>query len=123
MFSGSVIKNYSQYGGKNEDLERTQNFLEHVFHSGAAACLICIATVKRNDQVIFYFYFYNNHNHIILVLLLIWITIFQIWSCSSCYGFFHLLCIQRWAKDSIAHQKLAIEERPGMKRINILWQW
>lgn len=92
---GSVIKNYSQYGGKNEDLERTQNFLENVFHSGAAACLICIETVKRNDPI---------------------------WSCSSCFGFFHLLCIQRWAKDSIAHQKLAIDERPGIGRNNILWQ-
>lgn len=92
---GSVIRNYSQYGGRNEDLERTQNFLENVFHSGAAVCLICIATVKRSDQI---------------------------WSCVSCYGFFHLLCVQRWGKDSIAHQKLAAEDRPGLKRANFQWQ-
>nr|CAD7576458.1 unnamed protein product [Timema californicum] len=48
---GSVLKSYSQLGGKSEDLGRTQRFLEDAFQSGAATCLICIASVKRNDAV------------------------------------------------------------------------
>lgn len=30
----------------------------------------------------------------------------QIWSCDSCYSFFHLQCIQRWAKDSVSLKKM-----------------
>ncbi|KAJ9591018.1 hypothetical protein L9F63_027774 [Diploptera punctata] len=82
---GSVLKNYSQVGGTSEDLGRTQRFLEDAFQSGAASCLICIASVKRNDPV---------------------------WNCVECYCFFHLTCIQRWAKDSVAHQKQALEDLP-----------
>uniref|UniRef100_A0A1B6M9W0 Uncharacterized protein n=1 Tax=Graphocephala atropunctata TaxID=36148 RepID=A0A1B6M9W0_9HEMI len=48
---GSVLKSYASLGGTNEDLGRTQNYLEDAFQSGAAICLICIATVKRNDSV------------------------------------------------------------------------
>ncbi|XP_046688543.1 NF-X1-type zinc finger protein NFXL1-like [Homalodisca vitripennis] len=48
---GSVLKSYASLGGTNEDLGRTQNFLEDAFQSGAAICLVCIATVKRNDHV------------------------------------------------------------------------
>ncbi|KAK9499783.1 hypothetical protein O3M35_002755 [Rhynocoris fuscipes] len=92
---GSLLKNYSLLGGSNEDLGRTQNFLENAFQSGAAVCLICIGTVKRVDSI---------------------------WSCSSCYGFFHLLCIQRWAKDSIAHQKLTAQDGTLKKDITYYWQ-
>ena len=49
---GSILKNYSQFGGKSEDLGRTQNYLENAFHSGAAVCLICIGSVKRTESVI-----------------------------------------------------------------------
>ncbi|KAL1117247.1 hypothetical protein AAG570_004573 [Ranatra chinensis] len=91
---GSVLRSYAQVGGKSEDLGRTQNFLENTFHSGAAICLICIGTVKRTEAI---------------------------WNCESCYGFFHLPCVQRWAKDSIAHQKLTLAERPNKDTI-ILWQ-
>lgn len=45
----SVFKSYA--GDKNQ-LQKTQEFLENVFQSGAATCLICIATVKRTDYVI-----------------------------------------------------------------------
>lgn len=72
---GSVLQLYSQVGGRSEDLGRTQRFLEDAFQSGAASCLICIGSVKRNDAI---------------------------WSCVECYCFFHLTCIQRWAKDSVA---------------------
>lgn len=44
----SVFKGYS--GGRDE-LNKTQQFLENTFQSGAATCLICIASVKRADFV------------------------------------------------------------------------
>ncbi|XP_049812218.1 NF-X1-type zinc finger protein NFXL1 [Schistocerca nitens] len=84
----SVLKSYSQLGGRSDELGRTQRFLEEVFQSGAATCLICIASVKRNDAI---------------------------WSCIKCYCFFHLICIQRWAKDSIMHQKQAEEDTRLLK--------
>lgn len=31
---------------------------------------------------------------------------FQIWSCDHCYSFFHLNCLQKWAKDSLSQQKI-----------------
>lgn len=46
----SVFKGYD---GDRSQLRKTQEFLEHVFQSGAATCLICIATVKRTDYVNF----------------------------------------------------------------------
>lgn len=46
----SVFKGYD---GDRSQLRKTQEFLEHVFQSGAATCLICIATVKRTDFVSF----------------------------------------------------------------------
>jgi hypothetical protein len=50
LFSESVLQSYKSTGGN--DLGRTHHFLEEVFHSGAATCLICIATVKHADAVI-----------------------------------------------------------------------
>lgn len=44
----SVFKGYD---GDKSQLHKTQEFLENVFQSGAATCLICIATVKRSDYV------------------------------------------------------------------------
>ncbi|XP_014247363.1 NF-X1-type zinc finger protein NFXL1-like [Cimex lectularius] len=90
----SVLKNYNSFGGKSEDLGRTQNVLENSFRSGSAVCLICIALIKRTDSI---------------------------WSCRSCYGFFHLNCIQRWSKDSITHQKVAEEEMPSNKSKSYCW--
>lgn len=51
-FAESVFKNYA---GDKIGLQKTQEFLENVFQSGAATCLICIATVKRTDYVSFGF--------------------------------------------------------------------
>lgn len=79
----SVFKNY---GGEKGQLQKTQEFLENVFQSGAAICLICIGTVKRTDYI---------------------------WSCDSCYSFFHLNCIQRWANDSISLKKMKQELEVG----------
>lgn len=44
----SVFKGYA---GDDGQLSKTQQFLENVFQSGSAICLICIATVKRADYV------------------------------------------------------------------------
>lgn len=77
----SVLKNYQQFG-KDLNLGRTGNFLEESFQTNALVCLICIASVKRLDAI---------------------------WSCVSCYSFFHINCIQRWATDTIAQQSLSEE--------------
>ncbi|KAK3912840.1 NF-X1-type zinc finger protein NFXL1 [Frankliniella fusca] len=48
---GSVLQSYAAIGGSNVDLGRTQHYLEELFQSGAATCLICIGSVKRIDPV------------------------------------------------------------------------
>lgn len=78
--SDALLKTvFKGYDGDRAQLRKTQEFLENIFQSGAATCLICIATVKRSDYI---------------------------WSCDNCYSFFHLNCLQRWAKDSISQQKM-----------------
>lgn len=79
----SVFKGYS---GDSKDLQKTQHFLENAFQTGAATCLICIATVKRSEPI---------------------------WSCGHCYCFFHLACIQRWANDSMGQKKLGHDQEEG----------
>ncbi|OXB83816.1 UNVERIFIED_CONTAM: hypothetical protein H355_003028 [Colinus virginianus] len=64
----------SQTDGDASELERTRQYMNEAFQSGAMTCLICIASVKRNQAV---------------------------WSCSGCFCIFHLVCIQKWAKDSL----------------------
>lgn len=39
------------YGGDQSALVRTQHCLETMFQSGAATCLICIASIRRVDHV------------------------------------------------------------------------
>lgn len=52
--SDTLLKTvFKGYGGDKEQLRKTQEFLENIFQSGAATCLICIATVKRTDYVSF----------------------------------------------------------------------
>lgn len=43
--------------------------------------------------------------------------LFQIWNCESCYTAFHLLCIQRWAKDTVYQQAQNME--PGLGELPI----
>ncbi|CAJ0958465.1 unnamed protein product [Ranitomeya imitator] len=64
----------NQTDGDTTDLARTKQYVNEAFQSGAVTCLICIASVKRNQAV---------------------------WSCFGCYCIFHMPCIQKWAKDSI----------------------
>ncbi|XP_046391023.1 NF-X1-type zinc finger protein NFXL1-like [Ischnura elegans] len=81
----NVLQSYSTFAGSSADLGRTRLFLEEIFQSGSATCLICISSVGKNDAI---------------------------WSCGLCFCFFHLNCLQRWAQESIAHQKRALEEQP-----------
>ncbi|XP_073198218.1 NF-X1-type zinc finger protein NFXL1 isoform X4 [Lepidochelys kempii] len=64
----------NQTDGDASELERTRQYVNEAFQSGALTCLICIASVKRNQAV---------------------------WSCSGCFCIFHMPCIQKWAKDSL----------------------
>nr|XP_060634470.1 NF-X1-type zinc finger protein NFXL1 [Anolis sagrei ordinatus] len=63
-----------QTGGDASELERTRQYMNDAFQSGAMTCLICIASIKRNQAV---------------------------WSCYGCFCIFHMPCIQKWAKDSL----------------------
>lgn len=47
----SVFQNYGQFVSNASGIEKTQQFLENTFQSGAAICLICIGSVKRSDPV------------------------------------------------------------------------
>lgn len=50
--SDTLLKSvFKGYDGDKTQLRKTQEFLENIFQSGAATCLICIATVKRSDYV------------------------------------------------------------------------
>lgn len=42
---------FKSYNGDRTHLQKTQEFLEHCFTSGASTCLICIGNVKRSDYV------------------------------------------------------------------------
>lgn len=64
---------YSGYGEKREE-NRTQQYLQDAFKSGALVCLICIENIKRTEAT---------------------------WSCEECYCSFHMECVNKWAKDSI----------------------
>ncbi|KAL7863880.1 hypothetical protein AOLI_G00153000 [Acnodon oligacanthus] len=78
----------NQMGGDVSDLERTRQYLNEAFQSGAITCLICIASVKRTQAV---------------------------WSCVGCYCIFHIPCIQKWAKDSIFLVSSVTDEDFGKK--------
>lgn len=74
--------------GVFKNVSTTSNSIESLTNafSFGAVCLICISKVKRADRI---------------------------WSCTNCYTFFHLNCIQRWANDSLAQKKLAQELDEG----------
>ncbi|CAH1179658.1 unnamed protein product [Phaedon cochleariae] len=90
----AILKNYKHTGGENEQLGKTKLFLEETFLSGASTCLICISRVKRDDEI---------------------------WNCSSCFGFFHLMCIQRWSKDTLTQQKQALEGQILVQKAKLCW--
>lgn len=73
IVANTFITYTTQTDGDVRELERTKQYLNEAFQAGAMTCLICIASVKRNQAV---------------------------WSCSGCFCIFHMPCIQKWAKDS-----------------------
>uniref|UniRef100_A0A1A8GZW0 Nuclear transcription factor, X-box binding-like 1 n=2 Tax=Nothobranchius korthausae TaxID=1143690 RepID=A0A1A8GZW0_9TELE len=79
----------SQTGGDSSGLVRTGQYLTDLFQSGALTCLICIASVRRTQQV---------------------------WSCSGCFSLFHLPCIQKWARDSAFLVSSITDEDFGQKQ-------
>ncbi|XP_060521136.1 NF-X1-type zinc finger protein NFXL1 [Cylas formicarius] len=89
-----ILKNYRQGRGSNDQVTKTETFIEEAFLSGTHTCLICISRIKRDDEI---------------------------WSCSNCYGSFHLLCIQRWSKDTITQQKQSLEEQSFSHRKPLSW--
>ncbi|KAB1282208.1 NF-X1-type zinc finger protein NFXL1 [Camelus dromedarius] len=73
IVANTFITYTTQTDGDVRELERTKQYVNEAFQAGAMTCLICIASVKRNQAV---------------------------WSCSGCFCIFHMPCIQKWAKDS-----------------------
>uniref|UniRef100_A0A2K6NYH5 Nuclear transcription factor, X-box binding like 1 n=1 Tax=Rhinopithecus roxellana TaxID=61622 RepID=A0A2K6NYH5_RHIRO len=73
IVANTFITYTTQTDGDTRELERTKQYVNEAFQAGAMTCLICIASVKRNQAV---------------------------WSCSGCFCIFHMPCIQKWAKDS-----------------------
>jgi len=99
IFSELLYKNYkpSDNAGSSKEAARTSTFLENTLHSGAATCLICIGSIRRVEAI---------------------------WSCESCYCFFHLKCIQRWANDSMMQMKVkAAEQQNGQGHYNHLGEF
>ncbi|XP_062899261.1 NF-X1-type zinc finger protein NFXL1 isoform X2 [Mobula hypostoma] len=86
----STFTTYSDHigGDFSRELERTKQYLNDAFQSGAQTCLICIASVKRNHAV---------------------------WNCFRCYCIFHMPCIQKWAKDSIFLVSSVLDDDFGRK--------
>ncbi|NP_001346766.1 NF-X1-type zinc finger protein NFXL1 isoform 2 [Mus musculus] len=80
--------------GDIHELERTKQYLNEAFQAGAMTCLICIASVKRNQAV---------------------------WSCSGCFCIFHMPCIQKWAKDSQFLVSSVTDDDFGKK--DYPWPW
>ncbi|KAH8324012.1 hypothetical protein KR074_006983 [Drosophila pseudoananassae] len=92
-----LYKHYQPSDGSSKDAARTATFLENTLHSGAATCLICIGSIRRVEAI---------------------------WSCESCYCFFHLNCIQRWANDSMMQMKVkAAEQQNGQGHYNHLGEF
>lgn len=79
-----VLQGVFKNVGTNANKESLES-LTNAFSFGAV-CLICISKVKRADRI---------------------------FSCTNCYTFFHLNCIQRWANDSLAQKRLAQELDEG----------
>ncbi|XP_050511644.1 NF-X1-type zinc finger protein NFXL1 [Diabrotica virgifera virgifera] len=90
----SILKNYRTGNGEEESIEKTQTFLQETFLSGAATCLICISRVRKEDQI---------------------------WTCVNCYGYFHLMCVQRWSKDTVTQLKHAAQEQIIVKQQKLCW--
>lgn len=61
------------------------------------------------------------HSFSLIFSLLLLMFLLQVWSCSSCFSLFHLLCIQKWARDSVFLVSSVTDEDFGQK--NPPWSW
>ncbi|CAL9694794.1 unnamed protein product [Knipowitschia caucasica] len=87
----STFTSYSQQtGGDSAGLQRTGQYVNELFQSGALTCLICIGSVKRTQPV---------------------------WSCAGCFSHFHLPCVQKWARDSVFLVSSVTDEDFGQKQL------
>jgi len=93
-------------------------FLFFMFHD-AFAYMVCTYHLKKP-----YIWVWDFTNISRTLVQSDFFSFCQIWSCVECYCFFHLTCIQRWAKDSVAHQKQALEDQPpGSVVTSYKWAW
>ncbi|KAG8134922.1 hypothetical protein E2320_007990, partial [Naja naja] len=69
ILAKTFTKYTNQTDGDASELERTKQYMNEAFQSGALTCLICIASIKRNQAV---------------------------WSCSGCFCIFHMPCLQKF---------------------------
>ncbi|KAF5270987.1 hypothetical protein FQR65_LT05337 [Abscondita terminalis] len=91
----STFKSYAEIGGANDNLNRTNVFLTDTATSGVKICVICISSVKRTDNV---------------------------WNCEECFSIFHLMCIQRWSKDTVFQLKKSLSEGlPVKNNLKVVW--
>lgn len=51
IFAATYNSNLLFKDGDTHELERTRQYMNEAFQSGAMTCLICIASVKRNQAV------------------------------------------------------------------------
>lgn len=108
-------------GGDVSDLERTRQYLNEAFQSGAITCLICIASVKRT-QAVRHAHAENTFGHRQKLIHFHFCPLSsQVWSCVGCYCIFHIPCIQKWAKDSIFLVSSITDEDFGKK--DHPWPW
>lgn len=87
------------------DVNDVAKLLQNLEGDSNDECLICIGRLKGRDQI---------------------------FSCDGCFYSFHLLCIQKWANDSMNQKKLFYENQPAgyydnqgifikKKALNIFW--
>jgi len=72
-----------QLNGEEPDVSEPSNYMSAMLQAGETTCPVCIDQIKHADPV---------------------------WSCHICFGIFHILCIQRWARQNIGVEKLSSED-------------
>ncbi|XP_033118413.1 NF-X1-type zinc finger protein NFXL1-like [Anneissia japonica] len=77
----ATYKDYSMHLGDSNSNEAIS--LQHQFQSEKTVCLICIETVKREEEI---------------------------WYCQTCYCILHLQCIQKWAQEGSVQKNFLSEE-------------
>lgn len=99
---GKINELFKNYQGNDIDIARISQF----FDSGDNIdCLICEYDCSCAVNFI---NLINGFSGIRQVK-----TKDKIWSCTSCYCCFHLLCIQKWANDSMNQKRIYYDNQPS----------